>query len=38
MPKTARATCKGDWIVRIQITDPEAYPAYIEAAQPVFER
>ncbi len=29
---------KGYWIVAIDVTDPEGYPAYIESARSAFQR
>lgn len=26
------------WIVRVTITDPDRYPAYLAAARPAFEK
>lgn len=29
---------KGYWIVRVSVTNPAEYPAYLQAAQPAFEK
>ncbi|MEO0914510.1 MAG: DUF1330 domain-containing protein [Pseudomonadota bacterium] len=29
---------KGYWIVRVSVTNPEAYPDYLAAAKPAFEK
>ncbi|HQS38714.1 MULTISPECIES: DUF1330 domain-containing protein [unclassified Polaromonas] len=29
---------KGYWIVRVSVTNPEGYPAYLQAAKPAFEK
>jgi len=29
---------KGYWIARVDVRDPDGYPAYVETAKPAFER
>ena len=29
---------KGYWIVRVSVTNPDAYPEYLTAAKPAFEK
>ncbi|CTQ74241.1 MULTISPECIES: DUF1330 domain-containing protein [Stappiaceae] len=29
---------KGYWVARVDVRDPDGYPAYVETAKPAFER